>query len=99
MDHGQAKPIRRLALQIRPRTCGACKMEVAWMATHEEATSHKEQVASMAVAALPAKVWNHLVEPNPQAAANFLNLPPAQVAGEGMVSNRADGNVDVYYFL
>lgn len=69
------------------------------MATHEEATSHKQQVASTSVADLPTKIWRHVVEPDAQSAADFLNLPPAQVAGEGMVSNRADGNVDVYYFL
>ena len=69
------------------------------MATHEEAAAHKQDVANRALANLPTKIWNHVVEPNAQAAADFLNLPPAQVAGEGMVSNRADGNVDVYYFL
>jgi hypothetical protein len=30
---------------------------------------------------------------------NFLNLPTAQVAGEAFTSNRADGQVDLYYFL
>jgi len=69
------------------------------MATHEEATSHKQDVANIALTNLPTKIWNHVVEPDAQSAADFLNLPPAQVAGEGMVSNRADGNVDVYYFL
>jgi len=32
-------------------------------------------------------------------AGQALNLPPAQVAGEAFASNRADGQVDVYYFL
>ncbi|HZI74388.1 MAG TPA: hypothetical protein VFD73_10255 [Gemmatimonadales bacterium] len=69
------------------------------MATHDEATSHKSEVARTALAGLSTKIWRHVVEPNAQAAADFLNLAPAQVAGEGMVSNRADGTVDVYYFL
>jgi hypothetical protein len=69
------------------------------MATHEAATAHKSEVASTAQANLTTKIWRHLIEPDAQSAADFLNLPPAQVAGEGMVSNRSDGNVDVYYFL
>jgi hypothetical protein len=72
---------------------------VVYMATHEEATAHKQEVANIAVANLSPKIWRHTVEPDAQSAADFLNLPPAQVAGEGMVSNRADGGVDVYYFL
>jgi hypothetical protein len=69
------------------------------MATHEEATAHKQSVANVAVANLSPKIWNYTVAPDGQAAADFLNLSPAQGAGEGMVSNRADGSVDVYYFL
>ncbi len=64
--------------------------------THDEAVAHKE-----AAAATPAvvKTWHVIVEPNPTAAVNFLNLAPAQQAGEAFASNRADGQVDVYYFL
>jgi hypothetical protein len=69
------------------------------MATHDAAASHKSEVASTPLANLSTKIWRHVVEPDAQSAADFLNLPPAQVAGEGMVSNRADGSVDVYYFL
>ena len=69
------------------------------MATHDEAISHKGEVARTALAGLSTKIWRHVVEPNAQSAADFLNLPPAQAAGEGMVSNRSDGTVDVYYFL
>jgi hypothetical protein len=69
------------------------------MATHEEATAHKQSVANVAVANSAPKIWNHVVEPDAQSAADFLNAFPPQGAGEGMVSNRADGNVDVYYFL
>jgi hypothetical protein len=69
------------------------------MATHEEATAHKQEVANVAVANLAPKIWRYVLESDPQSAADFLNLPPAQAAGEGMVSNREDGSVDVYYFL
>ncbi len=63
--------------------------------THDEAVSHKE--AAIGVAA--TKTWRHVIEPNATAAANFLNLTPAQGAGEASLSNRADGSVDVYFFL
>ena len=69
------------------------------MATHEEATAHKQEAANVAVANLAPKIGRYVLEPDAQSAADFLNLPPAQGAGEGMVSNREDGNVDVYYFL
>jgi len=62
--------------------------------THAEAVAQKGQAAGVA-----AKQWRTLVEPNPQAAVNFLNLAPAQGAGEAFASNRADGRVDVYYYL
>jgi hypothetical protein len=63
--------------------------------THEEAVAHKE--SSVGIAA--TKIWPHVVEPDATAAANFLNLNPPQGAGEASLTNRADGTVDVYYFL
>jgi len=65
--------------------------------THDEALAHKQEMASRLTAAV--KTWHVLTEPNPAAAVSFLNLPPAQVAGEAFASNRADGHVDLYYFL
>jgi hypothetical protein len=65
--------------------------------THEEAVAHKQQAEVRLTAAV--KTWHVLTEPNPTAAANFLNLAPAQVAGEAFASNRSDGQVDLYYFL
>ena len=64
------------------------------MATHEEAAAQKQRAARIA-----AKIWNHVVEPDPDAAVTFVNLDPAQGAGEVSMTNRADGAVDVYYFL
>jgi hypothetical protein len=47
----------------------------------------------------PGATWHVINQPNPNAAVNFINQPPAQVAGEAAFSNRPDGTVDVYYFL
>jgi hypothetical protein len=58
----------------------------------------QERGCQNALAGLSTKIWRHVVEPNAQSAADFRTCR-AQVAGEGMVSNRADGTVDVYYFL
>jgi hypothetical protein len=69
------------------------------MATYEEAMAHKQEVANIPVANLATKSWRYRVAPNAQSAADFLNQSPAQVVGEAMISNRADGRVDVYYFL
>ena len=66
------------------------------MATHHEATSEKGSVASVTA---PVKTWRHVQEPDPQAAVDFVNLAPAQVAGEVSMANRPDGSVDVYYYL
>ena len=70
---------------------------VAFMATHEAALADKRE----RMAAQPAIVqtWHTAVLPTPEDAVDFLNEPPAQVAGQAFASNRADGQVDVYYFL
>lgn len=68
------------------------------MTTREEAMAHKQKAAT-AQAAAAVKIWNVTVMPDATAAADFLNLPTAQVAGEAFASNRPDGQVDVYYFL
>ena len=62
--------------------------------THEQAVAHKENAVAVA-----AKQWRHVVEPDAQSAANFLNLAPAQAAGEACIANRSDGSVDVYFYL
>ena len=85
----------------RARTHEAGLVEVnegtGLMTTREEAIAHKQKAAS-AQATAAVKIWNVTVVPDATAAADFLNLPTAQVAGEAFVSNRADGQVDVYYF-
>jgi hypothetical protein len=62
--------------------------------TTEEAVAHKESSVGIA-----AKIWRIVTVANPSAAVNFLNLAPAQGAGEASLTNRADGRVDVYFFL
>lgn len=45
------------------------------------------------------KTWHALTFPTLDAAVHFVNLTPAQVAGEFVFSNRSDGQVDIAYFL
>jgi hypothetical protein len=47
----------------------------------------------------PGATWHVINVADPAAAVNFVNLAPAQGAGEAAFSNRPDGTVDVYYFL
>jgi hypothetical protein len=45
----------------------------------------------------PAR-WHVVSRTDSFAAASFLNAPPLTRPGEGMVSNRPDGMVDIYWF-
>lgn len=50
--------------------------------------------------AVAEKTWLYVGAFSPgQEIADFLNLDPAQVAGEAMIANRADGLTDVYIFI
>jgi len=42
--------------------------------------------------------WRHIVRPDAQSAADFLNIQPAQGPGEGLFSVRPDGSVDVLWY-
>jgi hypothetical protein len=64
------------------------------MTTPERAAALKQSAAQ----ATP-KTWQTSVFPDATTFANFLNVAPAQVAGEAFASNRADGQVDGYFFL
>ncbi|MFD0885107.1 hypothetical protein ACFQ08_11185 [Streptosporangium algeriense] len=57
------------------------------------------EIASKESLAAAPKIWRHTIQANPAAAVAFVNRSPAQQAGEAVFSNRADGRVDVYYFL
>ena len=50
-------------------------------------------------AAAPGAIWRVINRPNRDSAVAFINLAPAQKAGEAAFSNRPDGTVDTYYFL
>jgi hypothetical protein len=62
--------------------------------SHDDAVAHKESRVG-----IETKTWHVTTVANAGAAASFLNLAPAQGAGEAFASNRADGRVDVYYFM
>jgi hypothetical protein len=73
--------------------------EKAVAATHDQAVAGKQARARELVTTTPVKTWHHIVEATPDDVVTFLNLPPAQIAGEAFASNRADGQIDLYYFL
>jgi hypothetical protein len=43
--------------------------------------------------------WRYTLQPTAQAAIEFVNRPPAQVAGQAAFSVRDNGQVDVFFFL
>jgi hypothetical protein len=45
------------------------------------------------------KTWHYINFPTPQAAVAFVNLPPAQGAGEVQFDRAPNGTVDLYIFL
>jgi len=72
--------------------------------TENEVTIFKTAVAAhrpagASAAAASAKIWRVINRPDRAAAVAFINLSPAQGAGEAAFSNRPDGTVDTYYFL
>jgi hypothetical protein len=67
--------------------------------TYEQPATSDAALRKQAAARAAARVWNVTVVPDGVAAARFLNLAPAQGVGEGFVSLRLDGRMDVYFFL
>ena len=72
--------------------------------SYEEAVALKEEMrkreeSGVLVADLvhPAR-WHIVSRTDGFAAASFLNTAPLTRPGEGMVSNRPDGKVDIYWF-
>ncbi|GAA0487463.1 hypothetical protein ACFQ2B_15140 [Streptomyces stramineus] len=55
--------------------------------------------AAISAAEADTKTWHALTFATLDDAVNFVNLEPAQVAGEFGFSNRPDGQVDAVYFL
>jgi hypothetical protein len=70
------------------------------MISDQDAALLKDAIQRDRAARAPAgAIWHVINRPNPTAAVDFVNLAPAQGAGEAAFSNRPDGTVDVYYFL
>jgi hypothetical protein len=69
--------------------------------TPDEAHGLKRGVAAGAAepAVARVKTWHCTTFANCTAAANFLNLPPAQVAGEAFATDDDHGNIILFYFL
>lgn len=63
----------------------------------QEVSIFKTAVAASATDA--GKIWRVINRANRAEAVAFINLSPAQGAGEAAYSNRPDGTVDTYYFL
>jgi hypothetical protein len=63
------------------------------MATTDAAAEQKGAMRSLTAQ------WLYHLAANPSAAIAWVNRAPAQTAGQAAFSNRADGQVDVYYFL
>lgn len=68
--------------------------------TPEEAHILKRgAVVPAATITVAVKTWHCTTFPNCTAAAHFLNLPPAQVAGEAFATDDDHGNIILFYFL
>ena len=82
-----------------PRRGGALIGASCLMAKNEEA-------ANLLSTPHTVPTWHYArIEPDPpqyptaqEVVVALLNLSPPQVAGQAFVSNRADGNVDLYFF-
>ncbi|MFC9331787.1 hypothetical protein [Kitasatospora sp. NPDC057015] len=60
------------------------------------AAETKKALASQDAA---TKTWRHVIQPDADAAANYLNLNPAQGPGEATVTTRPDGQLDLLVLL
>lgn len=65
----------------------------------QDAALLKAAKANAAAATRGPKIWNYGLFPNPQAATDFVNLTPAQGAGEACFSVRDNGEVDTFYYM
>lgn len=66
--------------------------------SEEEVVSPSPESKAAEVSA-EALVWRYEgLFPNPQAAVQFTNLPPAQVAGQAVFSVRENGRTDLFLF-
>lgn len=73
--------------------------EVTIFKTAVAAQRTKSTTGAPSAAAGPGAIWRVINRPSRDAAVAFINLAPAQKAGEAAYSNRPDGTVDTYFFL
>jgi hypothetical protein len=72
--------------------------------SYEEAIALKEEIrkrdenGELAADLVHPARWRVITKMNNFEAASFLNAPPLTRPGEGMVTNRSDGKVDVYWW-
>jgi hypothetical protein len=64
--------------------------------TEQAAAAQQEKMSQADVA---VKQWHFIVEPDGVSAADFLNIPTAQVAGEAFAISLPDGQVGLFFFL
>jgi len=76
-------------------------MEMAQSHTPVEAEQLKRARAAGTASAHLAvvKTWHCTTFPTCAAAATWLNLPPAQVAGEAFATDDEHGHITLFYFL
>ena len=69
--------------------------------TPEEAEQMKRARAAGTASAHLAtvKTWHCTTFPNCAAASTWLNLPPAQVAGEAFAADGPNGQIIIFFFL
>lgn len=65
--------------------------------TYEEAITLKKRLANEPSFGDPG--WKYGVFSDPNQVAHFLNLDPPQGAGGASVTNRADGRIDLYWYV
>ncbi|WP_371493796.1 hypothetical protein OG871_02005 [Kitasatospora sp. NBC_00374] len=58
-----------------------------------------ETKKAMARESAATKTWRHVIQPDADAAANYLNITPAQGPGEATITTRPDGQIDVIFLL
>ena len=72
--------------------------------SYEEALALKEEMrkrgenGELAADLVHPSKWHVATKMSNTEARNFLNAPPLTRPGEGMVTNRPDGKVDVYWW-
>ncbi|MEU1289330.1 hypothetical protein [Kitasatospora sp. NPDC005856] len=59
-------------------------------------TAHKKSLVKDAAG---TKTWHHVIKPDADAAATYLNADPAQGPGEATITTRPDGQIDILAFL